>query len=243
MSLKWNTKAIHRIVLKQHDPRIVIETRENKSKRSKINRTSKNINRKEAEINTKMAEVRHGIIGSRALATHTAILFKIANLWKSLQVHKMAESQLGDIVRCVVSSLRNLPNDGTNASTSSIRSEHHSNSVEHELAERFRIPGVPDAPTSARSLPRSGRGRFVPYTAKSKKGKSKEKSAVELVMKNVCLLPTPNWNEVPRRQIKEDLVRRNFFIDAWTLDKSWSEEELRAELFNLFKDKLSNPNE
>ena len=119
-----------------------------------------------------MAEVRHGIIGSRALATHTAILFKIANLWKSLQVHKMAESQLGDIVRRVVSSLRNLPNDGTNASTSSnssSRSEHHSNSVEHELAERFRIPRVPDAPTSARSLPRSGRGRFVPYTAKIKR--------------------------------------------------------------------------
>ena len=38
-------------------PRIVTETRENKSKRSKINRTSKNINRKEAEINTKMPEV------------------------------------------------------------------------------------------------------------------------------------------------------------------------------------------
>ena len=37
--------------------RIVIETRENKSKRSKINRTSKNINRKEAEINTEMPEV------------------------------------------------------------------------------------------------------------------------------------------------------------------------------------------
>ena len=37
--------------------RIVIETRENKSKRSKINRTSKNINQKEAEINTEMPEV------------------------------------------------------------------------------------------------------------------------------------------------------------------------------------------
>ena len=106
----------------------------------------------------------------------------------------MADSQLGDIVRRIVLSLRNLSNDGTNAPTSSnssSRSEHHSNSVEHELAERFRIPRVPDAPTSARSLPRSGKGCFVPYTAKSKKGKSKEKLSVELVMKNVCLLPTP----------------------------------------------------
>ena len=159
----------------------------------------------------------------------------------------MGDSQLNDIVRRVVSSLRNLPNDSTNdvsSSSSGNRPEHRS--IEHELGERFRIPRVPDAAsTSARPLPRGGRGRFVPYTtaAKGKKGKSKEKSSAEFIIKNVCLLPSPDWHQVPRRQMKEDLVRRNLFIDAWTLDKSWSEEDLRTELFNLFKDRLSNPNE
>ena len=171
----------------------------------------------------------------------------------------MAESELSDIVRRVVSSLRNLPNDGTRSSSSSISSSSISSSsisssssssrpehdlVEHELGQRFRLPRVSDdASTSTWPLPRGGRGRFVPYTtkAKNKKVKSKRKSTLELVIKNVCLLPSPDWNQVPRRQVKEDLVRRDLFADAWTLDISWSEEEFRAELFNLFKDQLSNP--
>ena len=137
----------------------------------------------------------------------------------------MAESELTDIVRRVVSSLRNLQNDGTRSNSSNIssRPEHHL--VEHELGKRFRIPRVPDdASSSTRPLPRGGRGRFVPYTikAKNKKVKSKEKSSLELVIKDVCLLPSPEWNQVPRRQVKENLVRRNLFVDALTLNKSWS---------------------
>ena len=109
----------------------------------------------------------------------------------------MVDNQLTVMFRGVVSSLRNVPNEETNdvSSCSSSRPEHCS--IEHELVERFRIPR--ESSNSAWPLPRSGRRRFVPYTtaAKGKKGKLKEKSSVELVIKNVCLLPSPDWHQVP----------------------------------------------
>ena len=77
----------------------------------------------------------------------------------------------------------------------------------------------------------------------NKRAKGKGKSPVELVIKDVCLLPDPQWDKVPRRQIKEDLIKQNVFVDAWTLDKLWSEETLRKELQNLFKDHISDQNE
>ena len=77
----------------------------------------------------------------------------------------------------------------------------------------------------------------------NKRAKGKGKSPVELVIKDVCLLPDPQWDKVSRRQIKEDLIKQNLFVDAWTLDKLWSIETLRKELKNLFKDRISDQNE
>ena len=54
-------------------------------------------------------------------------------------------------------------------------------------------------------------------------------------MKDVCLLPSPDWDNVPRRDSKQQLVHQNMFINAWTLDKTWSEEQLRNEILMLFK--------
>ncbi len=44
-------------------------------------------------------------------------------------------------------------------------------------------------------------------------------------------------NQVCTGTTKEDLVRQNVFIDldAWTLDKAWSEGQFRSELYNVFK--------
>ena len=62
-------------------------------------------------------------------------------------------------------------------------------------------------------------------------------------MKDVCLLPRPDWVTVPRRDSKQQLVRQNLYIDAWTLDKPLTEEQLRKELLTLFRDNLNTINE
>ncbi len=159
----------------------------------------------------------------------------------------MEGNQISDIVRCVVSLPCNLP-DVTNRQTgefsnSNTNSRPDNMSVEQELSQRFQLPRV-QGTSGVKPPARGGSVRFVPYStaAKGKKGKAKAKPA-ELIIKDICLLPTPDWTQVPRRHIKEDLVKQNFFIDAWTLDKAWSEDQLRSELYDLFKDHLSGQNE
>ena len=158
----------------------------------------------------------------------------------------MEGNQISDIVRCVVSSLRNLP-DVTNRQTgecsnSNTNSRPDNMSVEQELSQRFQLPRV-QGTSGVKPPARGGSGRFVPYStaAKGKKGKAKAKPA-ELIIKDVCLLPTPDWTQVPRRH-KRGPGQTKLFIDAWTLDKAWSEDQLRSELYNLFKDHLSGQNE
>ena len=177
----------------------------------------------------------------------------------------MAENNSGinnnditQLVRSVVSSLQNLPsttassqvsgssssstgNCSVNRNTNAGNALSHSSASE-ELSERFRLPrGQNRSSSSIRPLPRGTSGRFVPYTTAAKASKSKAKS--DIIIKDVCLLPSSCWKEVPKRQIKQDLINRNLFIDAWSLDKSWSEQQLRLELFNLFKNHLSGPTE
>lgn len=152
---------------------------------------------------------------------------------------------LNEIVRRVVSSLQNLPD--TASSNTPSRSDDSTSSrsfgsVEEEIGQRFQIPRVSSGIANRiHSSRRSERGRFIPYTTKQK-GKYKAKPAAELVIKDVCLLPNPDWDQVPRRQVKEDLVKRSLFVDAWSLDKSWSEDQLRAELHSIFKKHITGPN-
>lgn len=83
-------------------------------------------------------------------------------------------------------------------------------------------------------------GRFAPYTRG--RGKRKGKPEHEVVIKDVCLLPDPEWKNVPRCAVKETLVRQNLYIDAWSMAKSWSEEMLRREIRVLFEDRLEGGN-
>lgn len=156
-------------------------------------------------------------------------------------------NDLTQLVRSVVSSLQNLPTASSQAPRSSnsnanrnVTNINNVSAANEELSERFRLPRGQNR-SSARPLPRSGNGRFVPYTTAAKASKSKVKS--EIIIKDVCLLPSPRWQELPRRHTKQELINRNLFIDAWSLDKSWSEQQLRSELFNLFKSHLSETTE
>ena len=132
----------------------------------------------------------------------------------------MQGNQISDIVRCVVSSLRNLP-DVTNrqtgeSSNSSTNSRPDNMSIEQELSQRSQLPRV-QGTSRVRPPARGWKWAFCPLfncCEGYKKGKAKAKPA-ELIIKDVCLLrPTPDWNQVPRRHIKEDLVKQNFFINA-----------------------------
>ena len=159
-------------------------------------------------------------------------------------------NDISQLVRSVVSSLQNLPSTSSQASVSSSNSNSSTNrnvntatsinvSVNKEISERFRLPRGQNrsSSTSTRQLPKGSSGRFVPYTTVAK-ASSKNKQKSEIIMKDVCLLPSSRWEEVPRRDIKQDLINRNLFIDAWSLDKCWSEQQLQLELFNLFKSHL-----
>ena len=94
-------------------------------------------------------------------------------------------------------------------------------SCDKEVNDSFCLPRK--QPAQRQNGPvRSGNGRFAPYRNRDKKANDSKESQANHIMKDVCLLPSPNWDAVPRRR----LVRQNMFVNARTLDKTWSEEQL-----------------
>ena len=53
-------------------------------------------------------------------------------------------------------------------------------------------------------------------------------------LKDVCLLPSPSYNKVPRREAKLELQKHSLYIDAFTFDKRWDEKVLREKMWQLF---------
>ena len=133
--------------------------------------------------------------------------------------NQINSADVTQLVRSVVSSLQNLPSTSSQAS-GSLNSSTNRNintarttgnvSVNEELSERFRLPRGQNR-NSTRQLPRGVSGRFVPYTTAAK-ASSKSKAKSEIIIKDVCLLPSSCWEDVPRRHIKQDLINRNLFI-------------------------------
>ena len=146
-----------------------------------------------------------------------------------------------EIVRAVVTNLNNLTSPPP--STSAVpQASSTSSTVTSELNQSFKIPRAGSlwanfsttknySKTSKGKQPRSSNGRFY---AVSKKGKCPTK-APELIYKDVCLLPSPEWAEVPRRKAKAKLVQDNMYVDAWPFNKNWSETELRCNVRQLFE--------
>ena len=157
----------------------------------------------------------------------------------------LSSDNIADIVRRVVGAFGNLPSnpsDNCGGASSASGAGPSYVDTQHELHDRFRIPRASTASSSGPVLPRArSSGRFVPYTRV--KGRGKGKAEHEVVIKDVCLLPDPEWTNVPRRAVKETLVRQNLYIDAGSMDKSWSEEMLRREIGVLFEGRLEGGNE
>ena len=60
-------------------------------------------------------------------------------------------------------------------------------------------------------------------------------SEPEYCYKDVCLLPSPEYDQVPRGSAKASLVENGLYIDAFKLNKTWSEARLCSELAALFE--------
>ena len=146
-----------------------------------------------------------------------------------------------EIVRAVVANLSALPNSA-GLPTRSTFSGSSASTVGDELNNSFQIPRgqatqrgnfLNNFIAKKNYSVRSNKGKFTT----SRKGKSPAVKA-DLIYKDVCLLPSPKWREVPRRKAKAKLVSSGTYVDAWQLDKNWSEAEVRSQVSSLFHDYL-----
>ena len=171
-----------------------------------------------------------------------------------------ASNELQDIVRRVVENLGNIQPSNSATSSSSSRVEGNRSTTE-ELNQCFQIPCLPAArsvsnqgqqsyrdlaagfsssqnyssarqPRTRRQLPRSSSGRYQPYNAR-RGGSNRETHEPACFYKDVCLLPNPSWDRVPRGKIKAFCINQKMYVDAWEVRKEWNEATLRGEIRKL----------
>ena len=103
-------------------------------------------------------------------------------------------------------------------------------------APRRRVPSQDFNPRQNYSFQRTGRRR--PQKQSVSKSAVPAATKSEVVFKDVCLLPGPAWNQVPRGSVKATLVERRLYVDAFRLDKNWDEARPYNELSCLFEKML-----
>ena len=109
------------------------------------------------------------------------------------------------------------------------------------VANNFSANSNYGRPTTARrGRSRSYNGRFQPYRPRGNHRATRDAVEPSIYYKDVCLLGCPEWEKVPRGEVKADLVRKNPYIDAWPVVKDWNEATLRQEVGNLFASALKD---
>lgn len=91
-----------------------------------------------------------------------------------------------------------------------------------------------------RGRSRSHNGRFQPYHPRGNQRSTRDVAEPSVFYKDVCLLGCPEWEKVPRGEVKAHLIRKNLYVDAWPMIKDWSAATLRQEISNLFGHVLKN---
>ena len=165
-------------------------------------------------------------------------------------------SNVQGIVQTILNAINNLPNSPQaceqNTSSRNDSAQPFSSPAE-ELNSRLQIPRTGRSNQTTVTTPHFVPRRIVssthfnprqnysfqrPGRRKSQKGSvEKDTTATkpELVYKDICLLPNPEWNQVPRGSAKASLVEKGLYVDAFRLDKNWGEARLYTELFSLFQ--------
>ena len=180
------------------------------------------------------------------------------------QQRSSGSSNIQQFIRTVLSVVTNLQDQTSRNNEPGSSPQQHS-SVQDEISARFHIPR-PEAPVPSDmgalgvfnprqnySIPpirrpvrsllgmanRRSRGssRLSSHTATC----TRTVSEPEYCYKDVCLLPSPEYDQVPRGSAKALLVENGFYVDAFKLDKTWSEARLCSELAALFENVMKLP--
>ena len=98
----------------------------------------------------------------------------------------------------------------------------------------------PDSRECAGKFSRSSSGRFQPYVRNCSRGGNRDVIEPPSYFKDVCVLPNPSWERVPRGKMKVFCINKNMYVDAWEVKKDWDEVTLRGEIRKLFSSVLKD---
>ena len=176
-------------------------------------------------------------------------------------------SNIQQFIRTVLSAVTNLQGQPSSNNEPGSTSQQYS-SVQDEISARFRIPrgrcegNAAQSPSDLGALVdlnprqnystppvrrqvRSLRGMGNRHSRGCSRSTSRTATCTapepEYYYKDVCLLPSPDYNQVPRGSAKSSLAENGLYVDAFKLDKTWSEARLCSELANLFEHVMKRP--
>ena len=159
-------------------------------------------------------------------------------------------SSVQDFVRNVRNAVTNLQSQTEGPNEERSRAAFAFNSISEEINSRFQIPRqanrgrsiatttVPASTFNPRrnySSPVQSNGRLP---ARGGVRNARVSGQQDFMYKDVCLLPGPECDQVPRGAEKATLVQLGLYVDAFKLDKTWGEARLYSELVTLFKEAL-----
>ena len=206
---------------------------------------------------------------AREMSRACRSVFTILSAFISYFFGRKMSSDLQDIVGRVVENLSNIQPANSAATSSSEGYQNFTNETEvQELNRCFQVPRLP-APNSSvlqqssgrdlaagfssrqnyssarqprmrRQVPRSSSGRFQPYARNCSRGGNRDVVEPPSYFKDVCVLPNPSWERVPRGKMKVFCINKNMYVDAWEVKKDWDEVTLRGEIRKLFSSILKD---
>ena len=158
-------------------------------------------------------------------------------------------SDLQDIVRRVVENLTNIQPANSAATSSSEGCQNFTNATEvQELNRCFQVPRLP-ASNSSVLQQSSGRDLAAGFSSRQNYSSARQprmrrqvprSSSGPSYFKDVCVLPNPSWERVPRGKMKVFCINKNMYVDAWEVKKDWAEVTLRGEIRKLFSSVLKD---
>ena len=150
-------------------------------------------------------------------------------------------SDLQDIVRRVVENLSNIQPANSAATSSSEGCQNFTNVTEvQELNRCFQVPHLP-APNSSVLQESSGRDLAAGFSSRQNYSSARQpRVEPPSYFKDVCVLPNPSWERVPRGKMKVFCINKNMYVDAWEVKKDWDEVTLRGEIRKLFSSILKD---
>ena len=207
---------------------------------------------------------------AREMSHACSSVFTISSVFISSFFGLKMSLDLQDIVLRVVENLSNIQPANSAATSSSEGCQNFTIATEEqELNRCFQVPRLP-APNSSvlqqssgrglaagfssrqnyssarqprmrRQVPRSSSGRFQPYVRNQcSRGGNRDVVEPPSYFKDVCVLPNPSWERVPRGKMKVFCINKNMYVDAWEVKKDWDEVTLRGEIRKLFSSILKD---